>query len=296
VTEQQLLRMAKRRPAILRHAEETTGNVALSCRYHGISRQASYTWRRRYEQHGLEGFGTAPTAPRSAPTPPRRGRRQDHPPAPAPPLPRRAGQDRDVPKRHHDGDTSASGVWRALKRLGMNRLPASRRHQRQDRRWQRYEQPLPGHRLRLDLKLIAPLPGPRRKPYRCTAIDDCTRLRVLRTYARCDQQAAIWCLDYLLGRLRFRVEVIQAGNGAEFGASFHWHVLDRASATPAPSHERPGSTARSRARIAPTPRSSTAGWTASWSTTPRPATTSSAGGRTSTTATDLMAASAARPL
>ena len=33
VTEPQLLRMAKRRLAILRHAEEITGNVALTCRF-----------------------------------------------------------------------------------------------------------------------------------------------------------------------------------------------------------------------------------------------------------------------
>jgi transposase InsO family protein len=30
-----------------------------------------------------------------------------------------------------------------------------------------------------------------------------------------------------LERLPFRVEVIQTDNGVEFGASFHWHVLDR---------------------------------------------------------------------
>jgi transposase-like protein len=47
VTEQQLARMAKRRLAILRHAEEITGNVALTCRYYGISRQCCYTWLRR---------------------------------------------------------------------------------------------------------------------------------------------------------------------------------------------------------------------------------------------------------
>jgi len=38
VTEQQLLRMAKRHLAILRLAEEVTGHVALTCRYDGISR------------------------------------------------------------------------------------------------------------------------------------------------------------------------------------------------------------------------------------------------------------------
>ena len=37
MTEQQLARMAKRRLAILRHAEEVTGNISLTCRYYGIS-------------------------------------------------------------------------------------------------------------------------------------------------------------------------------------------------------------------------------------------------------------------
>ena len=44
---------AARRLAILRHAEEVTGNVALTCRYYGITRQAFYLWRRRYEAGGL---------------------------------------------------------------------------------------------------------------------------------------------------------------------------------------------------------------------------------------------------
>jgi hypothetical protein len=80
----------------------------------------------------------------------------------------------------------------------MNRLRASQRYKRQDRRWQRYEKLLPGPRVQLDVKFIAPLPGSRRKHYQFTAIDDCTRLRVLRIYDRCNQQTAIQFLDYLL--------------------------------------------------------------------------------------------------
>jgi transposase-like protein len=56
VSEQQLLRMAKRHVAILHHAEEVTGNVALTCRYYGISRQVFYKWRQRYDEHGLDGL------------------------------------------------------------------------------------------------------------------------------------------------------------------------------------------------------------------------------------------------
>jgi transcriptional regulator of acetoin/glycerol metabolism len=35
-------RKVKRRLAMIRHAQEVTGNVAQTCRYYGISRQAYY--------------------------------------------------------------------------------------------------------------------------------------------------------------------------------------------------------------------------------------------------------------
>jgi hypothetical protein len=53
---------------------------------------------------------------------------------------------------------------------------------------------------------IAPLPGPRRKHYQFTAIDDCTRIRVLRIYERLNQQSAIRFLDYVLEKPPFKVE------------------------------------------------------------------------------------------
>jgi hypothetical protein len=45
----QLPREVKRRLAIIRHVEQVTGNVALTCQYFGISRQCSYSWYRRYQ-------------------------------------------------------------------------------------------------------------------------------------------------------------------------------------------------------------------------------------------------------
>jgi len=262
VTEQQLLRMAKRRLAILRHAEEITGNVSLTCRYYGISRQVFYKWRRRYDEHGLDGLRDRSHRPQVSPNATRTevvGKiiylRQHYHFGPA--------KIAMYLKRYHDIAISPSGVWRILKRLGLNRLPASQRYKRHDRRWKRYEKPLPGHRVQLDVKFIQPLPStPKpRKYYQFTAIDDCTRLRVLRIYPKLNQQTAIQFLDYVLSRLPFRVEVIQTDNGVEFGASFHWHVLDKASAMSTSSLERPGSTARSSAPIASTLRSSTACWT-----------------------------------
>src|SRR5215213_3302305 len=218
--------MAKRRLAILRHAEEITGNVALTCRYYGISRQIFYTWKRRYDAHGLDGLRDRSSRPHVSPGTTRTevvGKiiylRQHYHFGPAKIAMYLA--------RYHDISISPSGVWRILKRLELNRLPASQRHKRHDKRWKRYEKPLPGHRVQIDVKFIAPLAGSRGKHYQFTAIDDCTRLRILRIYPQLNQKTAIQFVDYVLERLPFRVEVIQTDNGVEFGSSFHWHVLDK---------------------------------------------------------------------
>lgn len=130
-------------------------------------------------------------------------------------------------KRHHDLELSPSGIWRILNRLDMSRLPASQRYRLHRDRWKRCEKPQPGHRVQIDVKFIAPLPGSRRKNYQFTAIDDCTCIRVLRAYDRCNQTTAIRFLDEVLAKLPFRVETIQTDNGAEFQSGFHYHVLDR---------------------------------------------------------------------
>ena len=84
------------------------------------------------------------------------------------------------------------------------------------------------HRVQIDVKFIAPIDGvTTKRHYQFTAIDDCTRLRVLRIYPKADQRTAIAFLDYVAERLPFPIEVIQTDNGAEFQTGFGWHVLDR---------------------------------------------------------------------
>ncbi|MFI5670889.1 integrase core domain-containing protein [Streptomyces sp. NPDC051704] len=148
-------------------------------------------------------------------------------------------------KQYHDIDIACSAVYRILKKLGMNRLPESQRCKRHDKRHTRYKKQQPGNRVQIDVKSIEPIGLPeetsaaapvtatlskrrrRAKYYQFTAIDDCTRLRVLRIYPRCDQKTAVQFLDYVLERMPFRVEVIQTDDGAEFQSAFHWNVLDK---------------------------------------------------------------------
>ena len=54
MTERELDRRAAHRLAIIRHAQELTGNVAKTCRYYGISRQVYSKWLRRYEESGVD--------------------------------------------------------------------------------------------------------------------------------------------------------------------------------------------------------------------------------------------------
>jgi transposase-like protein len=199
-------------------------------------------------------------------------------------------------KRYHDIEISSSGVWRVLVRLDMNRLPASQRYKRKQTRWKRYEKARPGHHVQIDVKFLEPLPGVgKRTYYQYTAIDDCTRLRVLRVYRKHDQKTAIQFLDYVLEKLPFQVETIQTDNGSEFQAAFHWHILDRGikhtyirPATPRLNGK------ASSAPTASTPRSSTGSSKESSSTTARCSRTSCKNGRTSTTSTGHTAAWAGR--
>ena len=55
--------------AILRHAEEVTGMVAMTCRYYGISRQCFYVWKRRYDELGPDGLKDRCHRTKTSPTP-----------------------------------------------------------------------------------------------------------------------------------------------------------------------------------------------------------------------------------
>lgn len=209
MSEQELARRAKHRLAVIQHVEEVTGNVAMTCRYFGISRQTYYHWYRRYEEQGIEGLKDRSKRPLTSP-------RATHSEVVGKILylrqnyhfgPRKICM---YLKRYHDVEISVSGVWRILYKLNMSRLPGSQRYKRLDRRWKRYEKQQPGHQVQIDVKFVSPMKGLRKKKYyQFTAIDDCTRLRVLRIYDRLNQKTAIQFVDYVLERLPFLVQVIQ---------------------------------------------------------------------------------------
>ena len=173
---------------LLRQANDLPRGVAQTCRHFGLSRKTFYKWRARYKSH----FGPGRTA--------------------------------SYLQRFHQLAVARSTVHRILIRYGMNRLPANQKRGPTGRPWKRYEKPQPGHRVQVDVKFLERIAGSRKRLYQFTAIDDCTRIRVLKIYDACNQTSAIRFVDEVIRRLPFRVLVIQTDNGAEFQSHFHWHL------------------------------------------------------------------------
>lgn len=216
-------RLASWRFKLLQQAA-ADGRVARTCRHYGLSRNTFYKWQRRFAEHGAAGLCDRPRTPHRSPR--------------ATPIEIvskilylrenyhfGAGRIAAYLKRFHQLSIATSSVHRILERHGLSRLPANQKHH-PHRRWQRYEKAQPGHRLQLDVKFLERIPGTRRRLYQFTAIDDCTRIRVLKLYDRCNQAAAIRFIDEVRRRLPFRIQVVQTDNGAEFQSRFHWHLQD----------------------------------------------------------------------
>lgn len=226
MSEQEILRLQKWRLGVLRHEEEVTHNVAKTCRYYGIGRTAYYEWLKRYQAEGEEGLRDKSRRPHNSPmaTPVEIVAkvvylRQTYHFGPL--------RIKMYLERYHEISVNKSSIWKILKRLNMNLLPISQRYKKHTERWKRYEKPQPGHSIQVDVKFLERIKDTRQRYYQFTAIDDCTRLRILRIYEKNNQLTAIQFVDYVLSKLPFHTETIQTDNGSEFQAQFHWNILDK---------------------------------------------------------------------
>jgi transposase InsO family protein len=223
MTKAQQARLVAWRLKVLNWAQGEPRQVSRTCRYFGISRTAYYRWKKRYEEFGEAGLADRAKTPNRSPnaTPPSVVSkilylRQNYHFG--------AGRIQAYLQRFHEIKIARSTVHRILQNHGMGRLPANQKHQPHKKRWQRYEKAQPGHRLQMDVKFLERIPGTKKRLYQFTAIDDCTRIRILKVYDRCNQKTAIKFLNEVRERLPFRIQVLQTDNGAEFQSNFHWHA------------------------------------------------------------------------
>jgi transposase InsO family protein len=223
MTKAEQARLTAWRLKVLRSAGHEPRQVARTCRYFGISRTAFYRWKRRFAKPGEAGLADRARTPHRSPRATPREvvskilylRQRYH---------FGAGRIASYLRRFHQVTIACSSVHRILGKHGMGRLPANQKHRPHHKRWKRYEKPQPGHRLQMDVKFLERIPGTGRRLYQFTAIDDCTRIRVLKVYDACNQRSAIQFLNEVRQRLPFRIHVVQTDNGAEFQSQFHWHA------------------------------------------------------------------------
>jgi len=225
MTKGEQIRLLSWRLRVLRSSQEPGNSVARTCRHFGVSRQTFYKWKRRFDEHGEAGLADRPRTPHRSPT------------ATKPEVVRKIlylrqnyhfgpGKIGDYLRRFHAISVSTGTVHRILRKHSMNRLPANQKYREHTKRWKRYEKPKPGHRLQMDVKFLERIPGTQKRLYQFTAIDDCTRIRILKLYDACNQATAIRFVDEVIRRLPFRIHVVQTDNGAEFQSKFHWHLQD----------------------------------------------------------------------
>ena len=169
MTKAELARRLAWRFKVIQQASERSRNIARTCRHFGISRQAFYRWKRRFDAYGAAGLSDRPSTPHRSPKATSREvvskilhLRQTYHFGP--------GKIADYLTRFHQQSLAVSSVHRILVRHGLNQLPHNQKHRSFAKRWQRYEKPQPGHRLRREVSRADPrhpeaalsLPGHRR--------------------------------------------------------------------------------------------------------------------------------------
>jgi transposase InsO family protein len=185
---------------------QKSGNISLSSRRCGISRVTLTKWLNRFQQQGMSGLLNQSRRPQRCP-PPKvtaehrvwiRELRQ-----------RRLGPRRiqGELERRHQVHLSTATIYRVLKQDGSPLLKANRRPRKGCKR---YQKECPGERVQMDVCKIAP------QLYQFTAIDDCTRLKVLRLYPNKSAASTLDFLTHLQRELPFPMQRIQTDRGKEF--------------------------------------------------------------------------------
>lgn len=87
----------------------------------------------------------------------------------------------------------------------------------------RYELLVPGERVQVDVKYV-PYPIDGRRVYNYVAVDECTRLRFIKTYTELNAHSTIDFLENMKRAIPFKIYCIQTDNGFEFTNKLNPHA------------------------------------------------------------------------
>jgi transposase InsO family protein len=183
--------------------------LAILSEQSGIARPVLSRWWKRYQADDVAGLQPQSRRPLRSPT------QHDPHVAEAIDLVRDFGW--GVSRIAHELGVGHGTVQRALAQTGRSRLPAPAR-----RPVHRYEKTRPGELVHLDYKYLPHLGSQREFEY--AAIDDFSREAVTQIAEARNTATATAFLEYVLGRLPYRVEAVMTDNDLLFTMRFAFHA------------------------------------------------------------------------
>lgn len=124
-------------------------------------------------------------------------------------------------QRVHKVTVAQGTIQRVVRDQDLPRLGRARK--RQPRQLKLFERERPGDCVQVDVKVVR---LGRQKYFQYTAIDDCTRFRVLRLYRRQNQLSSLAFLAELRAAFPFPIRRLQTDNGSEFSLTFALSVTE----------------------------------------------------------------------
>ncbi|OEU71317.1 MAG: integrase, partial [Desulfovibrio sp. S3730MH75] len=187
---------------------EESGDAGFVCRRCWISRPTLRKWWKRYQTHGVNGLKSLSRRPHNSPASKISPEHED--------LILELRRERNLGarriqselKRLHEISLAVASIHKDLCRHPVKPLVTFRR--KAD--FIRYQRPIPGDRIQMDTCKIAP------GQYQYTAIDDCTRYRVLRLYSRRTAKNTLDFIEATVEEMPFPIQRIQTDRGREFFA------------------------------------------------------------------------------
>lgn len=187
---------------------EESGNAGLVCRRCGISRPTLRKWWTRFQEMGEAGLTSQSRRPKRSPKRKVFRKQRD--------LIVRLRNKSNLGARriqselrlHREIDLSITAIQKVLNAANVEPLRKPRRVAPVSR----YNRPIPGDRVQMDTMKVAP------GVYQYTAIDDCSRWRVLGVYPRRSAKHTLQFLERVVEEMPFPIQRVQTDRGKEFFA------------------------------------------------------------------------------
>ncbi|MDB5038404.1 MAG: integrase core domain protein [Bacteriovoracaceae bacterium] len=189
------------------------GNVSEAARQLGISRQALSKWISRLSRANFQLKGLRERSRRPKKRDRKRTSRQTEKKIKQLKKKRRLGSLQIKMALHQDGIQVGKTTIQHI--MNGRKKPLKKVRSRRATHKKRYELPIPGQRMQIDVK-YGPLLSNGKRPYVYVAVDECTRWRFARAYPELNHFMTEDFLNRLKTRAPFPLQHLQTDNGFEF--------------------------------------------------------------------------------